>query len=113
MNLEPYTSVILAGGLGTRIAEYSDFIPKPLVPVGNKPIIAHIIDIYAIQGVKNFIIAGGYRVDELKKYFSNHHLLNSDFTVNTRTGGINLISKAHHDVNITIIDTGLNTQTGE
>lgn len=112
MNLDSYTTIILAGGFGTRIAEYSDFIPKPLVPIGNKPIISHIIDIYATQGVKKFIIAGGYRVDELKKYFSSHYLLSSDFTVDTKSGDIKLLNRAHRDVTITIVDTGLNTQTG-
>lgn len=112
MSLENYTVVILAGGYGTRIAEYSDFIPKPLVPVGGRPIIAHIIDIYAKQGLKNFVVAGGYKIEELKKYFAQYHLLNSNFTVNADTGKVNLISDETSGIKISIIDTGLNTQTG-
>lgn len=106
------TAVILAGGFGTRIAEYSDFIPKPLVPVGDRPIIAHIIEIYAKQGVTNFIVAGGYKVDELKKYFFQYHLLNSDFEVDTKSGNITLLNQKKSGLSIKIISTGQKTQTG-
>ena len=112
MSLDSFTAVILAGGFGTRISEYSDTIPKPLVPVGDRPIIAHIIEIYAKQGVKNFLVAGGYKVDELKKYFSQYHLLNSDFKIDTKTGNVKLMKEANSGVSISIIDTGLTTQTG-
>lgn len=107
-----YPVVILAGGFGTRIAEYSDFIPKPLVQIGNKPIISHIIDIYARQGFKSFIIAGGYKIEELKKYFAQYHLLNSDFKINSATAEIQIIQENQLTIDITVVDTGINTQTG-
>ena len=65
MTIEHIPAIILAGGRGTRISEYSDSIPKPLVPIGGRPILAHIINIYAAQGVNKFFIAGGYKIDEL------------------------------------------------
>ncbi|MDA7592283.1 sugar phosphate nucleotidyltransferase [Rhodobacteraceae bacterium] len=112
MSLDKFSVVILAGGFGTRIAEYSDFIPKPLVPVGGRPIIAHIIEIFAKQGLKSFLVAGGYKVEELKKYFSQYHLLNSDFKVNTKTGEVDILCDRKSGLEISIINTGLNTQTG-
>ena len=112
MNIGNIPAVILAGGRGTRISEYSDSIPKPLVPIGGRPIIAHIIRVYALQGVTNFFIAGGYKIDELKKYFADYNLFNSDFCVETKNNKIRIISDGELDVCINVIDTGLNTQTG-
>ncbi len=82
--------VILAGGFGTRLSEYTDTIPKPMVPIGNKPIIEHIMDIYAGYGHKEFYIALGYKGDEIKKYFKN---FKKDWKIN-------------------LIDTGSDTFTG-
>ncbi len=82
--------VILAGGFGTRLSEYTDTIPKPMVPIGNKPIIEHIMDIYAGYGHKEFYIALGYKGDEIKKYFKN---FKKDWKIN-------------------LIDTGSDTLTG-
>lgn len=112
MNISQVPAVILAGGRGTRISEYSDNIPKPLVPIGGRPIIAHIIKIYAIQGVTDFFIAGGYKIEELKKYFAQYNLFNSDFCVETKKNKVRIISDSELDVSINVLDTGLNTQTG-
>lgn len=112
MSIEKIPAVILAGGRGTRISEYSDNIPKPLVPIGGRPILSHIIDVYATQGVKKFFIAGGYKIDELKRYFAHYNLLNSDFCLETRNNTIKILSKNLIDVSINVLDTGLNTQTG-
>lgn len=82
--------VILAGGFGTRLSEYTDTIPKPMVPIGNKPIIEHIMDIYSSYGHKEFFIALGYKGDEIKNYFKN---FKKDWKIN-------------------LIDTGSDTLTG-
>lgn len=112
MSISAMAAVILAGGRGTRISEYSDAIPKPLVPIGGRPIISHIIDSYVLQGVKEFYVAGGYKIEELKKYFALYHLFNSDFCVSTKDGGISVLGSKEEDVSISVIDTGVNTQTG-
>tara|TARA_B100000963_G_C22624183_1_gene671478 strand:- start:1564 stop:2328 length:765 start_codon:yes stop_codon:yes gene_type:complete len=104
--------IILAGGFGTRISEYTQTIPKPMVRIGEKPIIIHIMNIYAQYGHKDFIIALGYKAEIIKEYFLNYRNLNSDFTVNLESNKI----KSHktHDLNwnVSLIDTGLNTMTG-
>ena len=86
-NIEAMTVVILAGGLGSRISEFTKFIPKPMIKISGKPIIAHIIDSYKSYGLKNFIIASGYKSKILEEYFK-------------------------YKKNISIINTGLNTLTG-
>ena len=112
MIIEHIPAIILAGGRGTRISEYSDSIPKPLVPIGGRPILAHIINIYAAQGVNKFFIAGGYKIDELKRYFAHYHLFNSDFCLETKNNTLTILSKNSIDVSINVLDTGLDTQTG-
>ena len=74
--------IILAGGLGTRLSEYTDLIPKPMVRIGGKPILWHIMNSYAKYGYKDFYIALGYKADIVKDYFLNYRILNSDFTTN-------------------------------
>ena len=104
--------VILAGGFGTRLAEYTTLIPKPMVPIGNKPILVHIMEIYASYGYKEFIIALGYKSEVIKEYFLNYYALNSDFEVNLKNGSIKYINEADIDWKIQLIDTGLNSMTG-
>jgi glucose-1-phosphate cytidylyltransferase len=106
-------AVILAGGLGTRIAEESDSKPKPMVEIGGKPIIWHIMSHFAKHGVTDFVIAAGYRGYQIKEYFANYFAHNSDFTVDLRTGDVQLFDSAIGlDWKVTIVDTGLETQTG-
>ena len=76
--------VILAGGFGTRLAELTDVIPKPMVRIGNKPILWHIMNTYASYGFKDFVIALGYKSEYVKNYFLNYNSLNSDFTINLK-----------------------------
>lgn len=105
--------VILCGGLGLRMRDYSDTIPKALVPVGNLPIVLHVMKIYAHQGYKKFILALGYKGEMIKEYFVNHDWKSSDFIL--RLGMQNQmekLSKAIHDFEITFVDTGLDTNTG-
>lgn len=104
--------VILAGGFGTRLSEYTDFIPKPMVQIGGKPIIWHIMKRYADYGYKDFVIALGYKADVIKNYFASYHLGQNDYTVNLSSGKIVMSSKGDLDWNVTLVDTGLNTMTG-
>lgn len=104
--------VILAGGLGTRLAEYTDRIPKPMVPIGGKPILWHIMNIYASQGLNEFVLALGYKADVVKNYFNNFYTLNSDFTVDLSTNEHVIHQHKEIDWKITLVDTGLHTMTG-
>ena len=104
--------VILAGGFGTRLYEYTDLIPKPMVEIGGKPIIWHIMKRYADYGYKDFVIALGYKADVIKNYFASYHLGQNDYTVNLSSGKILTSCSGDLDWNVTLIDTGLNTMTG-
>jgi glucose-1-phosphate cytidylyltransferase len=105
-------SVILAGGFGTRLSEETVQRPKPMIEIGGRPILWHIINIYATYGINEFIIALGYKGEMIKEYFLNFYAINNDLTINLATGE-NII----HDGNqpkwkIHLVDTGLYTQTG-
>ncbi len=93
--------------------EETEFKPKPLVLVGGKPILWHIMKIYAHYGFNEFILALGYKGDMIRDYFLNHRVLSSNFTLNTKTGEINFHDRDHDDFSITFAETGLNTLTGE
>ena len=79
-------TVILAGGFGTRLSEYTDDIPKPMVPIGGMPMLVHIMGIYAHYNYKDFVLALGYKADRVKSYFLNYYTLHSDFTIDMGTG---------------------------
>lgn len=104
--------VILAGGFGTRLAEYTETIPKPMVTVGGKPIIWHIMKHYASYGFNEFVIACGYKADVLKSFFANYYSSAADFTVDMSNGKIDIISEAPVDWKVTLVDTGIGTLTG-
>lgn len=104
--------VILAGGFGTRISEYTLDRPKPMIEVGGIPIILHIIRWYAKFGVNDFIISCGYRGDFIKDYFSNYYLKTSDFSVSLQSNEITINKKSSDCFNITLVDTGQSTLTG-
>lgn len=104
--------VIFCGGKGTRLAEQTEFRPKPLIEVGEVPILVHIMEIYASYGHKDFILCLGYKGDAIKNYFLNYHY-NHDFTLNLSTKETKLHNNIQiHDWNITFAHTGLNNQTG-
>ncbi len=112
MKKQSYPVVILAGGLGTRLREETEFRPKPMVPIGGKPMLWHIMKMYAHYGFHRFIICLGYKGDMIKNYFLQYHLDGVDFTVNTKTGTITEHQIDQEDWDITLVDTGQLTMTG-
>jgi glucose-1-phosphate cytidylyltransferase len=104
--------IILAGGLGSRLSEYTDVIPKPMIKIGGKPILWHIMKIYAGFEYKDFYLALGYKSDVIKEYFLNYSSLNSDFTIDLKSGDITPNQKDPIDWRITLVNTGENTMTG-
>lgn len=105
--------VILAGGFGTRISEESQYKPKPMVELGDKPILWHIMKLYSSFGFNEFIICAGYKQHVIKEYFAEYYLHQSDITFDFTNGNQMLV---HHNETepwkVTIVDTGLNTMTG-
>ena len=104
--------LILAGGLGTRLSEETSLKPKPMVKIGGKPILWHIMKIYSHYGLNEFVILLGYKGHVVKQFFANYFLHQSDVTINTSTGKMNIHNNIKENWNVTSIDTGLNTQTG-
>ena len=104
--------VLLAGGLGSRLAEETVRIPKPMVEVGGRPIILHVMDIYSHWGFRDFIVAGGYKCMSIKAFFHNFHLSTADFTVDLGSGAMTLRPTRPLDWNVSVVDTGLSTMTG-
>src|SRR6516165_1898568 len=110
-NLRGTKAVILAGGRGTRIAEETDTKPKPMVEIGGRPIIWHIMKMYAAHGITDFIICLGYKGEKIKDYFYNYNLYSADITVELRSGST-IHSTQAEDWRVTLVETGLDTQTG-
>ncbi len=104
--------IILAGGFGTRLSEYTESIPKPMVTVGGKPILWHIMNTYAKFEHKDFYVALGYKAEAIKEYFLNYRTLNSDFTVDLSNGYVDVHQQDAVDWKVTLVDTGLNSMTG-
>jgi glucose-1-phosphate cytidylyltransferase len=104
--------VILAGGRGTRLAEETAIRPKPMVEIGGKPIVWHIMKIYAAHGYKDFLVACGYKGEMLKEYFNNYFIHNSDYFVDLKNGKLDVVNSSDVEWHIGVIDTGLETQTG-
>ncbi|MDD4760062.1 MAG: glucose-1-phosphate cytidylyltransferase [Bacteroidaceae bacterium] len=105
-------AVILAGGFGSRLSEATSVIPKPMVEIGNKPIIWHIMKIYSHYGINDFVICCGYKQYIIKEYFANYYLHNSDMTVNLADNSVEVHSSHSENWKVTMVDTGLNTMTG-
>ena len=105
-------AVILAGGYGTRLMEETESRPKPMVEIGGKPIIWHIMKIYAAHGIKDFVICLGYKGYVLKEYFSNYYLHMADVTFDMGSNRTTILDNKAEDWRVTLIDTGQETMTG-
>jgi len=104
--------VILAGGFGTRLSEYTETIPKPMVTIGGRPILWHIMRTYAHYGHKNFYLALGYKAEIIKEYFLHYRSLNADFTVDLASGVVTPHQADEADWQVTLVHTGLKSMTG-
>jgi glucose-1-phosphate cytidylyltransferase len=104
--------LILAGGYGTRISEESDVKPKPMIEIGGKPILWHIMKHYSSYGHNEFVILLGYKSYVIKEYFANYYLHNSDVTIDTANRSMEIHNNYSENWKITLIDTGLETMTG-
>ena len=104
--------IILAGGFGSRLSEYTETIPKPMVKIGNKPILFHIMNYFASFGYNDFIIALGYKGEVIKDFFINYKMLNSDFSIDMSNDSISVQNKSKLNWKVTLVDTGLNSMTG-
>jgi glucose-1-phosphate cytidylyltransferase len=105
-------AVILAGGLGSRLSEETVSRPKPMVEIGGKPILWHIMNLFAAQGVREFIIALGYRAEVVKEYFLNFYALNNDISLDLANGRTTIHQGNQPPWVVHLVDTGLDTQTG-
>ena len=105
-------TILLAGGLGTRLAEETTVKPKPMVEIGGWPILVHIMALYASRGFRDFIVACGYRGEVIKEYFCNYAVKYSDWHINLHSGTRNQVQSTSPDWDIWAIDTGATTMTG-
>jgi glucose-1-phosphate cytidylyltransferase len=104
--------IILAGGLGTRLAEETETKPKPMVEIGGRPILWHIMKLYSRHGFNDFAVALGYKGEVIKKYFVDYLSIHADLTVNFRTGQVIMNDSVRPNWKIDLVDTGANTMTG-
>uniref|UniRef100_Q47GM0 Nucleotidyl transferase n=1 Tax=Dechloromonas aromatica (strain RCB) TaxID=159087 RepID=Q47GM0_DECAR len=104
--------VILCGGLGTRLSEETQVRPKPMVDVGDRPILSHIMQIYSRHGFNEFVLALGYKGEVIKDYFLNYHARQSDLTIQLKSGNVEYTRPTAEDWMVTLVDTGQATQTG-
>ena len=105
-------AVILAGGLGTRISEETELKPKPMVEIGHKPILWHIMKMYSVHGINDFIICCGYKGYVIKEYFANYFLHMSDVTFNLKNNSFKVHENKAEPWSVTLVDTGDNSMTG-
>ena len=104
--------VILCGGLGTRLSEETQVKPKPMVEIGGRPILWHIMKIYERNGFADFVLALGYRGETIKDYFLNYHARQSDLTVNLKSGDVEFQNPSAEDWRVSLVDTGAQSMTG-
>ncbi|MGL5568180.1 MAG: glucose-1-phosphate cytidylyltransferase [Cetobacterium sp.] len=105
-------AVILAGGFGTRLSEATNLIPKPMVEIGGKPILWHIMKTYSLHGINEFVICCGYKAYVIKEWFANYFMHNSDVTIDLANNSIEIHECNAEPWKVTLVDTGLNTMTG-
>jgi glucose-1-phosphate cytidylyltransferase len=104
--------VLLCGGLGTRMREETEYRPKPMVEVGGRPLLWHIMKSYSAYGVRDFVCCLGYRGDVIKRYFLDYHALRSDLTISLDRGDVEYATRAVEDWRVSLIDTGAESMTG-
>ncbi|MBM3418072.1 MAG: glucose-1-phosphate cytidylyltransferase [Bacteroidetes bacterium] len=104
--------VILAGGFGTRLSEETTNLPKPMVSIGDKPILWHIMKIYSLYGFNEFVVLGGYKCYIIKEYFFNYFMHQSDVTFDIKANTMEVLNNQAEPWKVTVLDTGLNTLTG-
>ena len=105
-------TVIMAGGLGTRLSEETALKPKPMVEIGGRPILWHVMSTYSRYGFQEFVIACGYKGEVIKEYFSDFFFHHSDFTVDLRSGERTIVRKSSPDWRVHLVDTGADSMTG-
>jgi glucose-1-phosphate cytidylyltransferase len=106
-------AVIFAGGLGTRLSEETALRPKPMVEIGGKPILWHIMKWYAAHGITEFVVLGGYKVEYIKQYFLEYYMNSNDFTVDLESGAVKILPRTKSAPwKVTVLDTGFETMTG-
>jgi len=105
-------ALILAGGLGTRLAEVTQTIPKPMVEIGGKPILWHIMKIYAHYGINDFVVLTGYRREVIYDYFLNYRHFNCDISIDMSSDSVEVLNHAAEPWKVTLLDTGLHSMTG-
>lgn len=102
---------LLAGGFGTRLSEETSIRPKPMVEIGGRPIIWHIMRLYSHYGLNNFVVLGGYKVEFVRDYFLRYQAMMSDFTIDLGTGKVEWLEARTENWRVTVLDTGLDTMT--
>jgi len=105
-------TVILCGGLGTRLSEETQIKPKPMVEIGGMPIVSHIMKMYEQHAINDFTLALGYKGEVIKDYFLNYHARQSDLTINLKNGHVDYSNPTSEDWNVSLLDTGAKTMTG-
>lgn len=105
--------VILAGGLPSTISEENEKIPKPMVEIGGRPLLWHIMKHFSAYGLKEFIVCGGYRADLIKEYFTDFYIYESDITVDLEKNSVEIHKKRTEDWRVTVVDTGVNASPGQ
>ena len=105
-------TAILAGGLGSRLEEETAARPKPMVEIGGKPLLWHLMNIYSAHGYRDFLVACGYRGEMIKEYFHHFALQNSDYVIDMKSGAVNVVNESKVDWRVGVIDTGVETMTG-
>jgi glucose-1-phosphate cytidylyltransferase len=109
---QPMKTVILAGGRGARLEEETATRPKPMVEIGGKPLLWHLMNIYSTHGFRDFLVACGYKGEMIKEYFQHFALQNSDYVLDMKSGSVNVVNPSNLDWRVGVIDTGGETMTG-
>ncbi|MCQ4271225.1 MULTISPECIES: glucose-1-phosphate cytidylyltransferase [Pseudomonas] len=103
---------LFAGGFGTRLSEETSVRPKPMVEIGGRPILWHIMKMYAAHGMRDFVVLGGYKVEYIRDYFLNYRGSRTDFTIDLKSGGVEWLQATTEDWRVTVLDTGADSMTG-